>query len=886
MRRSARRNKPSLAPRAVCATCPSAPNRCPSCSKGQFCQLEIPPTCQQCPVNVCVKDPNYHGSKSGSMGGAIGGVFAALAVAAALFWIWRKRRMHAREAMRRARADAKLRAASGEKFRPGSGKAAGLRGSSADAGDAQRPSSTGGLVRETSNAKSNRATTPGAEIDNDIGNEDADDDEEEVEWTELREDGLTTFRKPPGAGDEDDPEQDLAALRRHSIGAATHLSRITEGAEDDDGGDRRQSTLHRSTRRNTVIEDGERNFGDFPSRQKGHVSGTSFSSDGQHVRSRKSQQRSSVNPFSDATDFGSSSSSDYDPLHLSISSSAADRASSVSIDMGGESSRWSGTPLMTPSRVHRPAGAPLIDLQGKPKAPFSKASSTHSKHTSSLANVQGSAPMRPQRTAELNLRLEDGSEPGKVGSDLKGRAVRNPFSDSSNISITVTSPANGSHHTASEALEDDAVGDLPTQLASSSVYNKRGAGTARRASAMTTDSVSTLGTVDYVMSGPSIVASEGPKRVQMQHGGKAQLVRSVSAIKREKEAAANRTPASQEDGNGSFVEDDTSLAASEDPFADGTDAFHADQNEEFRTASPAGTFGARKKSDSVRQHQRASDISVTMGDASLDARNAGAAGPFALALRAQQQGVRSSAMSGASLPFVDRPIGEPIDRSPTDAGARDSMSVLGAGDTYHRGADVRSLRDSNASSLRGPHQDLLPGSRSRAHMSSQQVRQSGVSIGGLSVFDGIPFQLGQEDGAGEEQQQQMDGEHGSHRAASQHVEIHMPQDAPSKIEEAHHMTGEEEKAEHARQRQSQQQEGVEEGPREASAVDDGSSARSAGYKASVPHLPLRTGVNPAFDEIRLRHELDNYPFDFSSEAVAPSGVSPTIADAALQPDDD
>ena len=140
-----------------------------------------------------------------------------LAVAAVLFLIWKQRNKKSKQAKIKARNDAKVKAAAGEKFRPGQQK----RGAGANS--------------VLSDDRSTRTGTAASRAQEEAELEEV--DEEDIEYTELRPDGLTTFKK------EEDEHDTLGALvglgvnRRYSTSAATHLSRISEGQEVEDDDD-------------------------------------------------------------------------------------------------------------------------------------------------------------------------------------------------------------------------------------------------------------------------------------------------------------------------------------------------------------------------------------------------------------------------------------------------------------------------------------------------------------------------------------------------------------------------------------------------------------------------------------------------------------------------
>ncbi|KAE8211130.1 hypothetical protein CF327_g5091 [Tilletia walkeri] len=215
----------------------------------------------QCAYNTCVNinQPNSGGGGgSSALGGALGGVLGALAVALALFLFWRQKRQRSKLLQARVKADAKVRAAAAEKFRPGrEGTAAGQQqaagGDRRHSGNSSKRSVQGGAgstgVHSTSATNSTNLLAPpgsaassanqngGAPGRTSTSDPFADPDDEDTEYTELRADGLTTFKNADVMDAEEEEMLDgLGALvnRRHSTGAATHLSRITEGNEDDD----------------------------------------------------------------------------------------------------------------------------------------------------------------------------------------------------------------------------------------------------------------------------------------------------------------------------------------------------------------------------------------------------------------------------------------------------------------------------------------------------------------------------------------------------------------------------------------------------------------------------------------------------------------------------
>lgn len=178
---------PSLIRRDSCAKCPTI-SPCIGCSAGKSCQQVFMPSgdCNTCPTNICVSD-GENGNSSGPSAGAIAGPVAAtlgtIIIAATLVYIWWRRRRSKTIARAQARAEAKARDAKTKAFTLGA--------------NAARPS----------------PQTAQSEIDND------------TEWTQMDTGGLHSFGRT-------DPR-----MYRESVGAATHLSRITEGAELDDEGE-------------------------------------------------------------------------------------------------------------------------------------------------------------------------------------------------------------------------------------------------------------------------------------------------------------------------------------------------------------------------------------------------------------------------------------------------------------------------------------------------------------------------------------------------------------------------------------------------------------------------------------------------------------------------
>lgn len=853
-----------------CVTCPPL-ELCPVCPKGQVCQLALPPSCAQCPKYNCIPDPDAkHTSSAGPIGGAVGGVLLAFVLAGFLFWFWRRRHQRAKAAVRKARVDGKIRAAGADKFRPGASKSnlIGMQDdgeksqhSSARGDGAKSPFSNAAAVNNTNNNRGRK--TPNSTEEKD-GEEDLDD--EDVEWTELREDGLTAFRAKPGQNGE--VEQDLAALKRRSIGAATHLSRITEGAEDEEDDERDHK--RRSRVYDTIME--EANLGgseenDFRGSGEGHVrahsSGASVGNEMNRPRSRKSGLGRASNPFLDAFDVSSIMSGTSSQNMLQDQTAGSSNL---------EHTNWHlQTPLEAPSRVHRPLGAPLVDLTGKPKQLSPSAASSSSRgggspiaqllspSLSTNSSMHGSAPSRPKRKPDLNLRLEDGVEPGKIGDDLR-KATKSPgaYSNDANSERGLLSPAAPSSpismrfDSRRNTVESRKTQDFPAELAKSPAYNKEMNKSDRRNSTMTTNTVSTIGTFDYVMSAPQIVTpanTQGPKRMQL-NTGKAHLVRSLSAVRREQEEQkANRAERSDLDTN-SYLGTESQT---DDPFSDvqGTST-----PQTRRSPSPAYTFGPGLASPA----------------ATLSTLDASTMPSFAY--RGFQASRPQSTMSGASLPFVDRPLYETTDRSPTDAHPRESIASLGS--------QRETLLPLRASAMSG---------RPLTNLS----RQSSASIGGLSVFDEIPFHIGQED-VGSSSGHGGGDSSTLHTSINQHVNIEMPQDAHTKIHEAKQRIASQASSHHTVEMGDDDDDDglspfgdhhASSHPRDRPGSDIVEDLRSVNNDDQLRDVeedeedeldnlsiismtrkenPLRTGTNPEFDQIRLRHELDNYPFNVETSS--------------------
>ncbi|EST06907.1 hypothetical protein PSEUBRA_003701 [Kalmanozyma brasiliensis GHG001] len=180
--------------RDSCAVCTNIPP-CPSCPKGQQCQQIFRSSCQDCPVNRCIPIPGYDAG-GGTNKSALGGGVAALlivAAAAVAYWFWRRLKAKRRRIALHEDAVERREKVRNEK------EATTLQLGGAKAGSDN--------------------TSPFAIVDED----------------EL--DGDTEYTQVTGGLNDGDALGSLAeptAFRRRSFGAATHLSRITEGVEEDE----------------------------------------------------------------------------------------------------------------------------------------------------------------------------------------------------------------------------------------------------------------------------------------------------------------------------------------------------------------------------------------------------------------------------------------------------------------------------------------------------------------------------------------------------------------------------------------------------------------------------------------------------------------------------
>ncbi|PWN43170.1 hypothetical protein IE81DRAFT_322680 [Ceraceosorus guamensis] len=982
---------PSLAKRA-CASCPTD-IKCPVCPKGQTCQqiFRSAKDCSSCPSNVCVADPNYQapesGSKAGPIGGAVGGVIGAFALAAVLFWFWLARKRKARAEAARARMDAKVRAAEAEKFRPGGNK----RGSASSAG--------------ATSSEHLSSRLHGTE-------EGEDEDEEDVEYTELRSDGLTTYRKPAtGSGAEEvlvDDTLDVMGyngVKRRSTGAATHLSRITEGAEEEEEMARRSRAL--SSRNG---------FGGANSRHRSLGSTSSINLDpyggivqsgsgGRNLLQAGSISSAAANPFSDSASVTSDGSGSTKIIPIMFSGQKQQRqsmspASTAHRNMSGSA------PLKAPEPAHRAPGAPLIDLKsGSAPKRGSSVSSPQATSPGGSVVLRGSyfgsgaqsaspsaGPPRPTRDSELNLRLPDGSEPGmrKSSRTSAGTAASSALMHSAQGEhfTTLMSPAAPStaHSQQFDFRRTDPAehDNFPEELQKSAVYARKYAD--RHLSTATSNTASSSGTsgLDYVLSTPKImtpVSAAAPKRVIVGQG-KAQLVRSLSQRRREAKEAGERTDASPTATPGSEASDPFADARAS-ATAESVERIHqegavgAAQGERSDSRLSYGTFGGDARAKKSIGPQSSTDIEddLSHGDSSTRAPSAASAftsddgasgwrkyeapplptsGPSHTAYASGapttgSQWTQSSAPGGGfesaapttgtqwtqwtqsspdgsapptmddirpvstmsfGLPFVDsagRGVREPQGNSPRDAGgdAEDRKSYW----TFDGNRDSRAMSStsgrpdssfsaapSGAGGLLAKRAVAASAASRPASSATTALRQSTASsIGGLSVFDGIPFV--HSNSAGEEEvgeQPALPEDFAGNIARAQaadvgsrdELEVANPRSASRTASARNGVRNVDEVEEEEEQDEDEDEDSLEAAVimdrspmlaakkvyagkpelRSASSktsLKSQSSAKSKdGASLSAPAQPkiVNMGANTDFESLRLQHELAQYPF--------------------------
>ncbi|KAJ9473827.1 hypothetical protein PHBOTO_003921 [Pseudozyma hubeiensis] len=325
--------------RDSCAVCNNiAP--CPACPAGQQCQQIFRSSCQDCPVNKCVPIPGYTAHKS-SNSSALGGGLAALfivAIAAGVgFWFWKRLQAKRRRALHEEAMERR------EKLRN------------------EKEAMTLQLGAKKSDPNS-FAIVDEDELDND------------TEYTQVTgvlnndKDGLGSLAEP-------------TAFRRRSFGAATHLSRITEGAEEEEDDAMSQAGAGANGKRNTIgsVQSNSKSFASGAGPRVSIGSGTSF---GSH----------NIIPIA------------FKPYIPSTHSGPADDAA----NQGSLADYQSISPLVLPSTAHRATGAPAIQV-----------------------NTSRQGPVRPTRAPDLNLRLPDSNRPHQptTSSPLAATSQPNPASN-------------------------------------------------------------------------------------------------------------------------------------------------------------------------------------------------------------------------------------------------------------------------------------------------------------------------------------------------------------------------------------------------------------------------------------------------------------------------
>ncbi|KAJ1033818.1 hypothetical protein NDA16_000028 [Ustilago loliicola] len=300
---------------AGCAVCNNiAP--CPACPKGQQCQQIFRASCQDCPVNKCVPIPGYDAG-GGTNKSALGGGLAALVIVAigAAIAFWFRRRLKAKRRRIALHEDAVERR---EKLK----------------NEKEATTLQLGGVRSLSDDPSNSpfAIVDAHELDND------------TEYTQVTgvlndQDRLGSLVEP-------------TAFRRRSFGAATHLSRITEGMEEEEEED--EQPMSKGAKRKTAasLKSNAYSFASGAGPRVSIGSGTSFGSGNIIPIAFKPSLPSTTGVGASEED----SAEGYQPVSL----------------------------LAVPSTAHRATGAPAIQV-----------------------NTARSGPIRPNRAPDLNLRLPE-----------------------------------------------------------------------------------------------------------------------------------------------------------------------------------------------------------------------------------------------------------------------------------------------------------------------------------------------------------------------------------------------------------------------------------------------------------------------------------------------
>lgn len=440
-----RRSHPTafvLKKRDSCAVCNNiAP--CPVCPKGQQCQQIFRSSCQDCPVNKCVPIPGYS-ADSGTNKSALGGGLAALVIVAAggifAFWFWR--RLKAKRRRIALHEDALERR---EKVR----------------------NEKEALTLQLGGAKSARSPTdpnsPFAIVDD--GELDNDTEYTQVTGVLNDQDRLGSLAEP-------------TAFRRRSFGAATHLSRITEGVEEEEEEGADDDVDHAGTnaagrKRNTaasIQSNTARSFASGAGPRVSIGSGTSFSSH-------------NIIPIA----FKPSASA---PASASAGETAFDRDS-----MGYEAI----SPLALPSTAHRATGAPTVQV-----------------------NTARQGPVRPTRAPDLNLCLPETQR-------------HQPTTSSPLAAASTTAEASQPEY---EFMSIDPVEALSSSGPYTRSHRPLSGATINTIGSAHSNSLSYVLSAPQVI---TPVSAEGVRRVQLGNGGKAQLVKVPSLKRKDKGADAGST---------------------------------------------------------------------------------------------------------------------------------------------------------------------------------------------------------------------------------------------------------------------------------------------------------------------------------------------------------
>ncbi|EPQ31044.1 uncharacterized protein PFL1_01233 [Pseudozyma flocculosa PF-1] len=625
-----------------CAVCASI-EPCPPCKKGYQCQQIFRSSCQTCPVNKCVpidgEGSGSSGSSSSSLGGALGGVLGALAIALVAFLLWRRSRRKRIALENDARRRSELAAQEKRGLEKG-GVTIQLGGGGANGG-------------------ANGAHQPDL-LDND------------TEWTQIEGNPLESL-------DTLDPLQEPTVFKRRSFGAATHLSKITEGAEEEE--------------EDEDDDDAARN-GDDDGQRGGPGTGRASTSGRSSRHGRQSSKSSSVQVGGAGPRISVGSGTTFSSgniIPITFRPSPASPASSMGVPISpGPQSSESGTPPSVPAPAHRAVGAPIVEVTGSQQ------------------------PLRPVRSPHLNLRLADGAEPGQKpnaggagpSSMLSPYAVPGPgaAANGRKLSFMNIDPAS--------ALQQSRVYLRADNRLSTATVN-------------TMASVSTAG-LDYVLSAPQIitpVTADGARRVQLNKGGKAQLVRGGSLKRKDGESgdsSPTTTPSAVEHG---------------DPFSDAAAAAGATV-----TTSPIhdGTLKPRYAQSVGRSHMSTSTLGIPFADETFMLQDPTNSSPID-ADRSSWLGARTSFATsigrdgredGGSNGGDDGDDGDDDRRSPFS----DEAAAIPLPDS------MRSTPIERMSTASG----APAGTRGASTVFDASRSSRTDSIGGLSVFDQFPIAIGTE----------------------------------------------------------------------------------------------------------------------------------------------